>query len=99
MLDEHRFGHDGTRAAGTGESGNCRQQMEANGERGRPGRAQPILARWRNPRNAHEFATRMDRRGQTPPPPPGDLSTRKLKGKAASPKRKRPYLTRRFILD
>jgi len=28
LLDEHGFGHDGTRAAGTGESGNSRQQMD-----------------------------------------------------------------------
>ena len=28
MLDEHGFGDDGTRAAGTGESGERRQQME-----------------------------------------------------------------------
>jgi hypothetical protein len=28
MLDEHRFGHDGTRAAGTGKAGNRRQQMQ-----------------------------------------------------------------------
>ena len=28
MLDEHGFGHDGTRAAGTGEPGDCRQQMK-----------------------------------------------------------------------
>src|SRR4029434_4033011 len=35
------------------------QLSPANGERERPGRAQPILARdARNPRNAHEFATR-----------------------------------------
>ena len=27
LLDEHRFGDHGTRAAGTGESGDCRQQM------------------------------------------------------------------------
>jgi len=28
LLDEHRFGDHGTRTAGTGESGNRRQQME-----------------------------------------------------------------------
>jgi len=28
MPDEHGFGHDGTRAAGTDESGDCREQME-----------------------------------------------------------------------
>ena len=28
MLDEHRFGHHGTGAAGTGEPGDCRQQMQ-----------------------------------------------------------------------
>ena len=28
MLDEHGFGHHGTRAAGTGESGDGRQQMQ-----------------------------------------------------------------------
>ena len=27
VLDEHRFGHDGTHAAGPGEPGECRQQM------------------------------------------------------------------------
>jgi hypothetical protein len=27
-LDEHRFGDPGTRAAGTGESGDCRQQVD-----------------------------------------------------------------------
>ena len=27
MLDEHRFGDHGTGAAGTGEPGDCRQQM------------------------------------------------------------------------
>jgi hypothetical protein len=27
LLDEHGFGHDGTRAARTGESGDRRQQM------------------------------------------------------------------------
>ena len=28
MLSEHGFGHHGTRTAGTGESGDRRQQME-----------------------------------------------------------------------
>jgi hypothetical protein len=28
LLDEHGFGHDGTRAARTGEPGNSRQQMQ-----------------------------------------------------------------------
>jgi hypothetical protein len=28
VLDEHRFGHHGTGAAGTGEPGDCRQKMQ-----------------------------------------------------------------------
>ena len=28
LLEEHRFGDYGTGAAGTGKSGDCRQQME-----------------------------------------------------------------------
>ena len=28
VLDEYGFGHDGTGAAGTGELGDCRQQMQ-----------------------------------------------------------------------
>ena len=28
MLNEYGFGHDGTGAAGTGEPGDCRQQMQ-----------------------------------------------------------------------
>jgi hypothetical protein len=28
VLDEYGFGHDGTGAAGTGEPGDCRQQMQ-----------------------------------------------------------------------
>jgi hypothetical protein len=28
LFDEHRFGDPGTRAAGTGESGDCRQQVD-----------------------------------------------------------------------
>jgi hypothetical protein len=28
VLDEHRFGDHGPRAAGTGESGDCRQQVD-----------------------------------------------------------------------
>jgi len=28
VLDEHRFGHDGTSAARTGDPGDCRDQMQ-----------------------------------------------------------------------
>jgi hypothetical protein len=55
LLDEHGFGHDGTRAARTGESGDRRQQMQK--QDGQIARAM-ILARSRNPRNAHEFGIR-----------------------------------------
>ena len=53
MLDEHGFGHHGTRAAGTGESGDGRQQMQKKDGQIAHG---TILARSRNPRNAHEFS-------------------------------------------
>ena len=52
MLDEHGFGDHGTRAAGTGESGDRRQQMQKqDGQIAH----RTILPRSRNPRNAHEF--------------------------------------------
>ena len=47
MLDEHGFGDHGTRAAGTGESGDCRQQMQKEDGQIAHG---TILARSRNPK-------------------------------------------------
>jgi hypothetical protein len=47
VLDEHGFGHRGTRAAGTGQSGDRRQQMQKkNGEIA----LAPIVSRSRNPK-------------------------------------------------
>ena len=48
LLEEHGFGHDGTRAAGTGESGDCRQQMQKEDGQVAHG---TILARWHRPEN------------------------------------------------
>ena len=55
LLDEHGFGHHGTRAAGTGEPGDGRQQMEKQDGQIAHG---TILTRSRNPRNAQEFGIR-----------------------------------------
>src|SRR5712692_470954 len=58
VLDEHGFGDYGARAAGAGQSGNCRQHMQKkDGQIAH----RTILARSRNPRNAHEFAIRHAR--------------------------------------
>jgi hypothetical protein len=52
VLDEHGFGHHGTRAAGTDEPGDCRQQMQKkHGEIAH----RTILARSRHARNPHDF--------------------------------------------
>ena len=53
MLDEHGFGHHGTRAAGTGEPGDRRQQMQKkDGQIAH----RAILAR---SRHAHEMLTNL----------------------------------------
>jgi DNA-binding CsgD family transcriptional regulator len=52
VLDEHGFGHHGTRTARTGESGDRGQEMEKQ-----DGEVAHVisLSRSQNPRNAHEF--------------------------------------------
>ena len=52
VSDEHGFGHHGTRAAGTGKSGERRQQMQKKDGQIAHG---TILTRSRNPKNAHEY--------------------------------------------
>jgi hypothetical protein len=56
VLDKHGFGHHRTGAAGTGEPGDCHQQMQK--EDGQIAH-RSILARSRSaPQNAHEFRIR-----------------------------------------
>ena len=52
VLDEHGFRDHGTRAAGTDEPGDCRQQMQKKDGQIAHRR---ILARSREPRNTREF--------------------------------------------
>jgi hypothetical protein len=59
MLHEHGFGHHGTRAAGTDEPGDCRQQMqEKDGESAH----RTILASSRHARNPHDLGIRCRQR-------------------------------------
>ena len=55
LLDEHRFGHHGTRAAGTGEADDrCQQMQKKDGEIAHT----IILATPHNPQNGRELAIR-----------------------------------------
>jgi hypothetical protein len=63
LLDEHGFGDHGTRAAGTGQSGDRREQMQEQDDQIAHG---TILLDREFLRNAHESANRRAQADQRP---------------------------------